>query len=169
MRDARTTRWKRNSSGSTCMANDLRQTATKCQACARNQKALIRKEYVQLFYRMWRLELTAMDMLGALQRLKNGNLLVMVLTHWDSKMTRPIYTSKKISTNVENLFRDRWLILYIIPDHLFTDNCSEFESAFFSTLCSFPGLKNLTATAYHSQNNGQVEKCNKVVITRLRH
>lgn len=62
-----------------------------------------------------------------------------------------------------------WIMPYVISTSLSSDNCPQFSSKFFSSLCSLLGNNLKTTTAYHPQSNFQTERYNKKIIARLRH
>lgn len=56
-----------------------------------------------------------------------------------------------------------------IPDSILTDNGPQFTAKFFDLFCTKLSAKNLTTNTYHSQTNGQTERFNRTLVTRLRH
>lgn len=84
-------------------------------------------------------------------------------------MARAIHTSKTTATHCVTLFLNHWIAGYGVPDHLPTNNDSQFVSTFFVTLCLLLGLKHLAKTVYYPQRNGYVKKYNNRIDARLPH
>lgn len=151
------------------MAQDVYHTVSGCHSCAKNGTLLKNKLHLQLFPATGPLEFVALDLLGPLPRTNKGNQYVDVITGRYSKLTRAIPTGHVTSTNVAYIVFNDWVIPYGIPTYILTDNGTQLTSKSFATLCTHLGTKQLTTTAYHPQTNGQVERYNKTIVTRLRH
>ena len=70
---------------------------------------------------------------------------------------------------VAKAFLDNWVYPYGAPFYVLTDNGPQFVAKFFEAVCSMLGLQNYLTTAYHPQTNGQAERFDKTIATRLRH
>lgn len=73
------------------------------------------------------------------------------------------------SMNAATVFVDDLVIPCEIPTCLLTDNEPQFVSKFFAAITVLLGVKQLTATAYIPQTNGQGERLNKKILMRLQH
>ena len=71
--------------------------------------------------------------------------------------------------HVARTFFNDWVGPYGPPSFLLTDNGPQFVAKFFAAICLLLGVKQHTITAYHPQTNGQVERYNKTLVSRLRH
>lgn len=72
------------------------------------------------------------------------------------------------ATHVTKLFLESWIIPYSMPPHDPPGDGGQFTRKLFATLCSMLGFKHMTATAYHPQNSGQVERHILMIVIRLR-
>ena len=152
------------------MANDVYETVQRCESCAATRGTQYTKQkHLRLFPANGPLEFVAMDILGPLPKTKQGNQFVVVLTDRYSKLTRAIPTGKTTATTVATIFVDHWVIPYGIPNYVLTDNGPQFVAKFFASVCLALGVKHVTTTAYHPRTNGQTERFNRTIVTRLRH
>lgn len=62
-----------------------------------------------------------------------------------------------------------WINTYEIPNTILVDKRPQIVSTIFVPLCAFMDVGFVTATEYHLNLNGQLERCNKTVVTRLWH
>lgn len=49
------------------------------------------------------------------------------------------------------------------------ENGPQYAGNLFPVLCTILGVKHLTTTEYYLQTNGQVERCNRTHVARIRH
>lgn len=150
------------------MENDVHATVAQCASCARNGSQYRRKPPLQLFPSCGPLEFVAMDILRRLPRTKKRNQYAIEMSD-SSKLTRAVPTAKTSATQVANIILEHWIVPFDIPSYVLPDHGPQFVSKFFATICGFLDVRHLTTTAYHPQTNGQVERFNKTIVTRLRH
>lgn len=135
----------------------------------RNQTWLTYMKLLKLISASWPLEFVAMDVLGPLQKTKNGNPFVVVITEHYLKLTQTIPTAEITAAHVSFMFFDYNILLYRAPDHLLMDNRSQLVAKFFRTICSFLEVKHLKTTAYRPHTKSHPEQHNKTIILWLRH
>lgn len=70
------------------MANDDYQTISDYATCSRSRERTKLKRHLQLLYETGRPKFIAMDILGPLPPIKNGNVFMIVTTDRNSKMPR---------------------------------------------------------------------------------
>ena len=78
----------------------------------------------------------------------------------------PLRTARAFQIAQE--FIDAWLYPYGIPDTLLTDNGPQFTAKFFAPVGRLLGIRYVLTTAYQPQTNGQAERFNCTLATRLR-
>lgn len=86
-----------------------------------------------------------------------------------SQLTRAAPTSKPSSTHMVDILIDSYIVLFGIPVFVLTDNGPHYVSKLFAMLFADLGVKHLTTTAYHQQNNGLAERFNRAIVKHLRH
>lgn len=86
-----------------------------------------------------------------------------------TKLTKAIQTSKTNDTTVASIFLEHSVANYGIPFELLTKNGSQFVSKFFLAVCITLRVNYITNTEYYPQTNGQAERFNSTVISRLQH
>lgn len=73
------------------------------------------------------------------------------------------------SAPIATIFLHHCVMPHRILPYLLAYDGSQFVGKFFKTLCSFLGLKKLTATAYDAQTSPQVERYSNTILGKLRH
>ena len=72
------------------------------------------------------------------------------------------------STNVAKHLINTWFSRYGIPNHIITDQGTQFESSLFHSLSQSFGFKHIHTTSYHPQTNGMIERFHRSLKTSLR-
>lgn len=99
----------------------------------------------------------AIDILGPLPLTKWRNQFVLVITDGYSKRTTALPHSKTTAFHVSSLFLQYWVLPHGIPSDLLTSIGHQFASKLFAPILTYQVLKQLTTTAYHLQNNFQMD------------
>lgn len=124
---------------------------------------------MQLFPLRKSLHFIAMDIVGPFLKTSQGNQCFFVVTDRCFKLTQTIPTPETTTTYVLSLFKFYWLIPFGIPSYSLTDYGTQFVSYFFTIMCALFGVKHYNLTMYHPQKNGQAERFDKTIFTRLEH
>lgn len=80
--------------------------------------------------------------------MSSGNQHMVVMTLRFSKLTHAIPTVKIPSTHLATISLDHWLLRFCIPIYVLVDRGIQVVGRFFSTICSFKELEELTTTAH---------------------
>lgn len=83
------------------------------------------------------------------------------------KLARKILAAKRTAKQLVNVYFDHWVVPYSIPKYPLTENGSQSLSKFFTTICTYLGVKNLTNAEHQLRANKQVERYNRTVVMRL--
>lgn len=105
----------------------------------------------------------------ALTRSTQNNQYVILTANRYTKLTTPIAVGSKTATHVTKKFFDLWIIPYGKHTHDLTNNGVRITSKLFAMLCTRLRVKQLTVTAYHTQDNAHIERYNRMIVTRRRH
>ena len=152
------------------MANDVYQMVKECRSCAAVRGTPFRhQKFLKLFPATGPMEFVAMDFLGPLPKSHSGKRHVLVITDRFTKLSRAIPLRDTNATTTALAFLEHWVFVYGAPTYLLTDRGANFTAKFFQAVCSSLGVKNLFTTAYHPQTNGQSERFNRTLISRLKH
>lgn len=66
---------------------------------------------------------------------------------------------------VAKLFVHEFFFNYKPPLELLSDNAGCFVSRIFQKVCNLLSVQNLLTKSYHPQNNGQVERYNRTIVS----
>lgn len=102
------------------------------------------------------------------QKTKQGHQFIIVMTDRHSKLIQAVSVPKTTASNVLVVVLKNWVVPYSILSWR-TDSGPQFVSKIFAALCTSIGTNLNTATEYHPQANGQVERFNKTLAARLPH
>ena len=61
-----------------------------------------------------------------------------------------------------------WIARYGVPEQIYSDRGTQFESALYEKLCIAFGIDKIRTTQYRSQTNGKCERFNRTIVTMLR-
>ena len=109
-----------------------------------------------------------MDLLGPFPATESGSTNILVITDRFSKLAQVTPLSSTTAPAVANAFIEHWVIPYGLPAFLLSDNGPQFVGKFFEAICLTLKVKHVATTAYHPQTNGQTERYNQTLATRLR-
>ena len=151
------------------MMSDIDQTTKDCRQCAEARGTRYKTQKpMKLFPALKTLGFIAMDLLGPFTTTESGSTNILVITDRFSKVAQVTPLSSTTAPAVANAFVTHWVIPYGIPSYLLTDNAPQFVAKFSEAVCLLLGLKHVTTTAYHPQGNGQTERYEQTLATRLR-
>lgn len=115
------------------------------------------------------LESAAIDILGPLLKTSNCIQFVLMMKYSFPKWARDIKVSKTAVANITFMLMDHRTFLYGIPDFMPTYHWMQFTSRFFESFCVFLWRGYFKTTAYYFQTNGQAERLDKTILSRLRY
>lgn len=132
------------------MVNNGYTSVVDCYKCACHGANKTRTRHLKLFSVSDLFECIAMDNIGQLPKMTKCDQFVEILTDPYLKLPKAVPTPKASATHIATSFYDSWIIPYGIPVNVLKDNCTQFVSEFFRTICNLLGLKHFTTTAWHT-------------------
>lgn len=112
------------------------------------------------------LELICMDFLSPEPNTSNTKD-VLVLTDHFTKFALAFPTPNQKARTVAKCLWENFIIYYLIPEPLHTDQGPDFESKLIKELCEVAGIKKCRTTSYHRQGN-TVQRFNRTLLNMLR-
>lgn len=103
------------------------------------------------------------DIVGPLPRSRRGNRYILTVqcsfTKWAEAYAIP---NQRATTCVRVLVKN-WICRYGVPDSIHSDQGRNFESQVFEEMCHLLNINKTRSTAYHPEDNGQVENLHKTL------
>jgi transposase InsO family protein len=93
---------------------------------------------------------------------------VLVILDRFTKMALYVPMNSITSEAVADVFMERVVSRFGVPDGIVTDRGPQFTSLFWSELCVAMGIKHKLSTAFHPQTDGQTERQNQTLEAYLR-
>ncbi len=98
------------------------------------------------------LELVCMDFLSLEPDRRNSNDILVITDHF-TKYAVAIPTPNQKARTVAKALWDSFIVHYGFPEHLHSDQGSDFESKTIKELCEIAGIKKVRTTPYHPRGN----------------
>lgn len=136
----------------------------KCLSCRQQCQHPTHQRLLRSFPPKRQLEFVAMNILGYLPKLENGNTFIVVLSNRQSKLTRAIRTKTRIVTDVAPIFGEDWAVPYGVTNQLLADSGLRLVGKVLSAVCTGFEFRLLTTSAYHVQTIGQTEPYSKTTL-----
>lgn len=151
------------------MAIDILNTVRQWVSCAK-QRIQLRKHasFLKLFPAKRPGEYVAIDILGPQRRTSSGHECMLVMSDQFSKMTLTYPLREITAYAVAQAFCKEWVYRYRLPTYLLSDRSAQFVCTFFNAICGILGVTRAFTSAYHHQNNDQVERFNRTIMASLR-
>ena len=108
-----------------------------------------------------------LDTFGPLPATESGNSFVMVFTDHFTKWVEAFAVPSNDAATAARLLVNEIVSRYGAPSRLLTDRGSNFVSALVTAACRYLGIDRATATAYHPQTDGVVERFNATLANML--
>jgi len=152
------------------MISDIFATITKCTTCARNRLTFRRQTPpLTLFPVSEPLTDLSVDIFGPVSPSRSGNRFILVITDRFAKLTKCVALWHKTAISVASAIIGHWVACYGPPDRILSDQGPQLMLNFFIAVMKMPGVETVRTTPYHPQTNGQVERYNRIMTTKLRH
>ena len=150
------------------MASEVQQTVADCRSCGQMRRTQ-RRQQKTLFPVAGPLEFVAMHLYGPQPKIPHRNRHILVIPDRFTKMSRTVPLRTAQDSQVAQAFLDACLYPYRMPDTLLTDDGPQFTAKFWESVYGMLFILHVLTTAYHPPTNGQAERFNRTLATRLRH
>lgn len=128
-----------------------------CNSSCGHRRTQKYQRWIQLLPPSRPLELVAINILGPLTKMREGNCASAIMRNQNSKLTRAILCAKVTAPIVVNrIFLKHWNASYNIPIPILLYSGTQFVSKCYAALCLSVGTKLFTTTEYHLQARGKV-------------
>ncbi len=150
------------------LKDDVTAYVNGCLTCARRKSYGASKAPLcpmPLVNRVW--EKIAMDIVGPIQVSSNGNNHILVLSDYASRFVFTIPMKDTSARTVARHFVNKIITKYGAPEHVLTDQGTNFLSKLINEICQLFKIKQLKTTSYHPQTDGLVERFNRTLCDML--
>eukprot|EP00731_Ephydatia_muelleri_P024409 Em0016g680a len=107
------------------------------------------------------------DIMGPLPVIRKGNKYILVVTDVFSKWVKAFPLQVTDGLTLTSILMDEVICRYGVPQQLHSDQGSNLNAEVNQRLCQLLGIERSRTTAYHPQENGQVERFNRTVEANL--
>ncbi|KIH62676.1 integrase core domain protein [Ancylostoma duodenale] len=152
------------------MTRDIAQYVKQCKQCQARKDPSAYRIYEPLHQfevstKPW--QRVHSDVIGPLPLTLDGNKYILVFVDSFSKyiVAEPLPDQK--SNTTAQIFINRFVARFGLPETLVTDQGSNYMSDTFTTLLRNLHIRHRTSTPYHHQSNGQVERANRTIQEQI--
>lgn len=149
------------------MRRDVKKWCMECVPCQTNKVSLHIKPPIIRFPTGNRFETLHLDIVGPLPA-SRGKTYILTMMDRKTRWPEAVPISSISADNVAKHLVDTWFSRYGVPNHIITDQGTQFESKLFHSLSMSFGFKHIHTTAYHPQSNGMIERFHRSLKTSLR-
>ena len=150
------------------MRRDVEEYVQQCVKCATGKPTLHwERAKLQPIESSRRWELITMDFLGPFLVTDTGWEYALIMTDHFTKWPEVYLTSDLTAATVAYKIID-FTTKYGTPERILADQGTQFESKLLKELCELKGIKKVRTSPYHPQTDGQTERFNRTLTTKLR-
>jgi len=99
----------------------------------------------------------------------NGNKYVLTFQDNFTKFSKAISLANQEAAIVAKEFTTKIIFEHGMPEKILTDQSTNFTSEMFKNICKLLKIEKIQTTAYHSENNGALERSYRTLVEYLRH
>ena len=110
-----------------------------------------------------------MDIVGPLNRTKNGNKYILTCIDYLTRYPECIPIPDIKADTVAKAFVEHIICRFGAPREILTDCGTQFLSKLFTEICAILGIRKLKTTPYHPSANGIIERFHKTIKTMISH
>ena len=150
------------------MKKDIANYCRECKVCIRNRRTSEQRVELKPLQTTTRFnERVHVDLMGPLPAV-SGNKYILVMVDAFSNLIGLEAIPDKTAETVAMAFLTGWIKLHGCPEHLNSDQGSEFTNRMFKHLCQKLNIQHRFSSVMHPQSNGRAERIVREVITYLR-
>ena len=140
-----------------------------CDRCAaRSTAGIKRKEELHFFSAHRAFRTMAADILGPVSlAMKSRARYILVMSDLFTKYVVTVALQDMTAVTVANAIIDEWIMKFGAPEVIHTDQGLKFNSELLQDFCRTFMVEKTRTTPHHPQENGQVEKFNRVIADTL--
>jgi transposase InsO family protein len=150
------------------MGVDVKMYVKNCLTCAKRKAYGSKKaplKPLQPVQRVW--EMIAMDIVGPITESRNGFKYILVLSDYATRYVMTFPMADQTAQSVAKNLVQGVISKYGAPDHILTDQGSNFLSQLVQDICRLFNVHQMNTTAYHPQTDGLVERFNRTLCDML--
>jgi len=149
------------------MRKDVKRWTNECIECQRHKISRHTRPPIMHFPTGNRFEVLHLDIVCPLP-VSEGKAYILTMIDRKTRWPEAVPLSNISAANVANHLVQTWISRYGVPNHIITDQGTQFESSIFEALSTFFGIKHVHTTTYHPQTNGLVERFHRSLKASLR-
>jgi len=108
-------------------------------------------------------QLVSSDVMGPLPLTAAGNSLVVTFTCIFTRFTVAVAIADQTAATISRAFVEHWVAYFGPPEHLLTDNGSNYKSTLFAEVCALLLVHRIYTTPYHPQGDAVSERFNRTL------
>jgi len=145
-----------------CMSKDVNQWVKDCQACSRAKVTRQPAAAVQpIPVPEQRFSHIHVDIVGPFPVSREGFRYLFTMIDRSNRMLEAVPLANIETETCRDSLINQWVARFGVPDHLTSDQGSQFTSTLWARLCNVIGTHLNTTTAYHPQSNGMVKRAHR--------
>ena len=148
------------------MNRDVEEWIRQCNRCVRRKSPTNERAPLVNIETSQPLELVCMDYLS-LERSKGGFENILVITDHFTRYALAIPTRNQTAKITADAFFNNFVLHYVLPERIHSDQGANFESKIIKELCSITGMTKSRTTPYHPMGNGITERFNRTLMDML--
>ncbi|XP_076905371.1 uncharacterized protein LOC143561117 [Bidens hawaiensis] len=143
--------------------------ANRCDACQRHSKVIhqLAKPMFPIIS-PWLFIKWGMGMVGKLLKAPGGQIFILAMADYFSKWIEAGAFIQVREKEVISIIKRNIPTRFGVPAHIVYDNGSQFIRRRTTCFCTNWGIKMITSTLVHPQENGQADFSNKIIINNLK-
>jgi len=149
------------------MRKDTKRWCKECIQCQQHKISRHTKPPIIRFPTGNRFEVLHLDIVGPLP-MSEGKSYILTMIDRKTRWPEAIPLKNISAPNIAKHLIQTWISRYGVPNHIITDQGTQFESSLFDSLATSLGIKHIHTTTYHPQTNGLIERFHRSLKTSIR-